>query len=94
MLRELRRFASSKVTFSFSVAGAKSKRVLMKFFVRSQSQTSFMIAYMSLTVMVVYPLSVKRKDKHVLTKGATLKVVNLEDQMECFSRVVTCSWVM
>ena len=53
MLRESRRFPSSRVTCSFSAAGAESERVLTKFFVCSLSQTSFTIMNMSLTVMVV-----------------------------------------
>ena len=36
----------------------------------------------------------KRKDGHTLTKGATLKVVDLEDHTERFRRVAACSWVM
>ena len=68
--------------------------VSTKTLVASLSQMVLMMGYTSLGWSVESSLIAKRKDGQVNSKGATWKVIALDDHTFRSSRKVACSWVM
>lgn len=93
LMEESRRHMSCTV-FSFSSSGVSLMSVSTKTLVASLSKMVLTMGYTSLGWSVESSLIAKRKDGQVNSKGATQKVIALDDHTFHSSRKVACSWVM